>query len=172
MANDTEIVSPLRHIAEGLATSLFAAGALALLVGVVRADPLPAPKPAAQQPGPAIEALAPQDWRVVDGDTIKIAGERIRLPDIDAPEIFHPRCPEERALGLAAKDALAGLLTSNPWHLAPTGKRDRYGRPLDLVVIDLADGDRSAGAILIERRLAVFWAGRRPNWCILIREGW
>src|SRR5688500_19031999 len=35
---------------------------------------------------------------VVDGDTIWLGGERIRVSDIDAPETHPPRCPEEERL--------------------------------------------------------------------------
>ena len=36
---------------------------------------------------------------VIDGDTIRIGGVKIRLEDIDAPEVFSPKCPSERARG-------------------------------------------------------------------------
>jgi endonuclease YncB( thermonuclease family) len=43
--------------------------------------------------------------RVVDGDGLNCQGERIRLVDIDAPEIAG-HCPEERALALRSRDRL------------------------------------------------------------------
>ena len=40
--------------------------------------------------------------RVIDGDTVELAGERIRLIEPDAPEISKPRCNTELAKGLLA----------------------------------------------------------------------
>ena len=39
---------------------------------------------------------------VVDGDTIWLGGEKIRVADIDAPETHPPKCAEEARLGEAA----------------------------------------------------------------------
>ena len=49
---------------------------------------------------------------IIDADTIKIGGERIRLVDIDAPESFRSRCEAELVLALAAKERLRELLTA------------------------------------------------------------
>ena len=51
--------------------------------GVVVRRPLPPP------PAPRETILRGQCW-VIDGDTIDIAGTRIRLAGIDAPELDHP----------------------------------------------------------------------------------
>ena len=42
---------------------------------------------------------------VVDGDTIWLSGENIRIADIDTPEIFTPQCDAEQARGEAAMPA-------------------------------------------------------------------
>jgi endonuclease YncB( thermonuclease family) len=39
---------------------------------------------------------------VVDGDTFWFRGEKIRIADIDTPELSPPRCERERERGLAA----------------------------------------------------------------------
>jgi endonuclease YncB( thermonuclease family) len=36
---------------------------------------------------------------VIDGDTIRYGGAKIRLEDIDTPETHEPRCASEAALG-------------------------------------------------------------------------
>ena len=67
---------------------------------------------------------------IVDGDTISIAGERIRILGIDAPESFRSRCENELVLGLKAKERLRDLL--DPWTSIRIERNghDRYGRTL------------------------------------------
>ena len=43
---------------------------------------------------------------MVDGDTIAVGRERIRLLDIDTPETFRSRCDNELVLGLKARHTL------------------------------------------------------------------
>ncbi|PTM90144.1 excalibur calcium-binding domain-containing protein [Mycoplana dimorpha] len=66
---------------------------------------------------------------LVDGDTIKIDGQTIRIVEIDTPETFQPRCEQELIKGLAAKERLRALLQSGPVTFKPTGT-DRYKRTL------------------------------------------
>ncbi len=61
---------------------------------------------------------------VVDGDTIRYGGERIRLVGLDAPEIFSPDCATERDLGWRAANRLVDLLNEGPFRLVE-GERDR-----------------------------------------------
>jgi hypothetical protein len=44
---------------------------------------------------------------IIDGDTIALGTERIRLLNIDAPESFRSRCERELVMGLKAKERLA-----------------------------------------------------------------
>jgi micrococcal nuclease len=39
---------------------------------------------------------------VVDGDTFWLEGEKIRIADIDTPEISEPKCDAEYQLGMKA----------------------------------------------------------------------
>ena len=68
---------------------------------------------------------------VIDGDTIRYGGIKIRLEDIDAPEVFSPRCASEAKLGRRAAERLLHLMNSGPFQLV-SGERDedRYGRKL------------------------------------------
>ena len=99
---------------------------------------------------------------VVDGDTIWMDGEKIRLADIDAPETHPSRCAEEARLGNAATERLRVLLNAGPVELASANRdTDRYGRKLRVVM----QAGRSVGAALVGEGLARPWEGRRRPWC-------
>lgn len=100
---------------------------------------------------------------VVDGDTIWLDGVKIRVADIDTPEISTPRCDAELALGLEARDRLVVLLNEGDFSLEPIGNRDedRYGRKLRVIV----RSGRSLGDQLVSEGLARTWSGRREPWC-------
>ena len=61
---------------------------------------------------------------VVDGDTIWLEGQNIRIADIDAPETHEFDCPEEKALGDRATLRLQELVNSGPITLSSID-RDR-----------------------------------------------
>jgi endonuclease YncB( thermonuclease family) len=78
----------------------------------------------------------------VDGDTIRVGGERIRLRGIDTPELSEPE-------GLAAKQRLEALLRSGPMEIIPHG-RDVYDRIIADVFVNgqnLAEILKSEGFI-------------------------
>jgi len=96
---------------------------------------------------------------VVDGDTVWIKGEKIRLEGIDAPEA-RGRCYEELVAAANATERLRVLLTTNQFTILRNGK-DRYGRTLAKIKI----GNRSAGEIMMSEGLVRKWRGKRENWC-------
>lgn len=101
---------------------------------------------------------------VVDGDTIWYKGEKIRLADLDAPEVFSPACPREAELGRRATARLQALLAAGPFTLEPNpvGRaRDRYGHTLMVAT----RGGESIGARLVAEGLAERWGGPRVEWC-------
>jgi micrococcal nuclease len=99
---------------------------------------------------------------VVDGDTIWMDGEKIRIADIDAPETHPSRCAEEARLGNAATKRLQVLLNTGPIKLVSADRdTDRYGRKLRIVMRN----GRSVGGLLIEEGLARAWEGHRRPWC-------
>ncbi len=100
---------------------------------------------------------------VVDGDTIWLDGDKIRIADIDTPEISQPQCDWEFAQGIKARDRLVVLLNAGPFEVSPIGSRDtdQYGRKLRVLSRD----GRSIGDILVSERLARTWSGRREPWC-------
>lgn len=99
---------------------------------------------------------------VVDGDTIWLAGEKIRIADIDAPETHDPRCASEKELGDRATERLQELLDSGTVTLAPIDRdKDVYGRKLRLVLVD----GKSVGDTLVAEGLARWYDGHRRPWC-------
>ncbi len=121
----------------------------------------------AQSPAKAAPLFAPCDSTqritcVVDGDTFWLQGTKIRIADINTPEVSQPSCPAEAALGRRAKLRLVELLNSGPFALEVQGRAtDRYGRALRIVTRN----GQSLGAILTAEGLAERWQGRRGNWC-------
>jgi endonuclease YncB( thermonuclease family) len=101
---------------------------------------------------------------VVDGDTFWLRGTKIRIADIDTPEVSQPRCPQERALGQRATERMRQLLNAGRFGLAVPADgrtRDRYGRELRIVT----RGGQSLGAVLVREGLAARWGGTRKAWC-------
>jgi endonuclease YncB( thermonuclease family) len=90
-----------------------------------------------------------------------MGGEKIRIADIDTPEI-NGRCPYEKALAARATARIAELLAQGPIKLERAGRdEDRYGRKLRIVT----RGGRSLGDQLVAEGLARTWSGRREPWC-------
>jgi endonuclease YncB( thermonuclease family) len=100
---------------------------------------------------------------VVDGDTVWLDGTKIRLVDIDAPEVEHYKCPAEKALGDRATRRLVEILNSGDVTVVKQGGRDedQYHRKLRIVLVN----GRSAGSVLVSEGLARPWEGKRRPWC-------
>ena len=99
---------------------------------------------------------------VVDGDTLWLGGQKIRVADIDAPETHDPRCAQERALGDQATRRLRQLLNGGAVSLEAIDRdEDKFGRKLRIVLVD----GRSVGGTLVDEGLARWYAGGRRPWC-------
>ena len=110
----------------------------------------------------ALCADGPRTTCVVDGDTFWLAGEKIRIADINAPETHGAACPASRRAAQAATRRLIALLNAGPFDLeAGPRDRDRYGRLLRIVT----RRGRSIGEELVAEGLAERWQGRRGDWC-------
>tara|TARA_R110002110_G_scaffold414910_2_gene646371 strand:+ start:3127 stop:3810 length:684 start_codon:yes stop_codon:yes gene_type:complete len=79
--------------------------------------------------------------KIIDGDTIQIAGNRIRLHGIDAPEAKQlcRRNGKRHHCGTQATSALAHLVGKRRL-LCRQKDRDRYGRIVAICNIETADG--------------------------------
>ncbi|RIV83063.1 thermonuclease family protein [Aurantiacibacter zhengii] len=96
---------------------------------------------------------------VHDGDTFIVDRERIRVADIDTPEL-DGQCSYESALAVRARDRLMHLLNGDSFEIWRQGE-DRYGRTLAIVV----NRRGSVGDQLVREGLARTWSGRRETWC-------
>lgn len=105
---------------------------------------------------------------VVDGDTLDIDGERIRLRSeagpIDAPELRKAQCPLELFRAQAARERLAALMAPNDFSIDRRG-RDRYGRTVAVVYSQGVD----VASTLVREGHAKPWPklarADRPTWC-------
>lgn len=120
-----------RRLGDYALAALLLALAGALAVWIERVEPL-------QRQGAAV---------VSDGDSLTVAGQRIRLRGIDAPE-YRQTCRKDGAdyaCGRLAREALVTLIAAGP--VSCQGhEHDRYGRLL---------GDCTAGTVQLNRRLVV-----------------
>lgn len=99
---------------------------------------------------------------VIDGDTFRIGGQKVRIAGIDAPETHPPRCAREAELGAAATRQLQALLNSGAVTMTGIGRdRDRYGRLLRNVAVDGQD----VGAAMIAAGVAREYGRGRRSWC-------
>ncbi|MEP7350856.1 MAG: thermonuclease family protein [Sphingorhabdus sp.] len=99
---------------------------------------------------------------VVDGDTIWLAGEKIRIADIDTPETHDYGCQSEKDLGDRATDRLEQILEAGTITLQPIDRdEDQYGRKLRIVLVN----GESVGTTLVGEGLARWYAGGRRPWC-------
>lgn len=110
--------------------------------------------------------------RIADGDTLELAGQRIRLRGIDAPELRQTcrRAGADYACGRVARDALRALVAGRD--VSCTGwERDRYRR---LLAVCSAGATDLNGALVAEgwavsygdyaEEEAAARAGRRGLW--------
>lgn len=97
---------------------------------------------------------------IVDGDTFWFEGEKIRIADINTPEVTSPKCSAEAELGAQATDRLQQLMNAGRFTLTGTAT-DRYGRALRTVM----RGRQSLGEVLVDEGLAEKWRGYKRDWC-------
>ena len=97
---------------------------------------------------------------VVDGDTLWYEGIKIRLLDIDAPEV-EGHCGNERRLAQSATFELTRLLNTGLIRITYDGQ-DRYGRHLATLLV--REGE--VGPAMLAAGLAESFGQRSPSpWC-------
>jgi endonuclease YncB( thermonuclease family) len=110
-----------------------------------------------------VDHVIPSHLTVVDGDTVNLGGQSIRLVGFDTPETYRAQCASERSLGDAATDRLRDLLArASSAKLVYLPHRDQYGRDLARLMLD----GRDVAQIMVDEGFARPYAGgQRSSWC-------
>tara|TARA_B100000902_G_scaffold167705_1_gene162411 strand:+ start:578 stop:985 length:408 start_codon:yes stop_codon:yes gene_type:complete len=102
-----------------------------------------------------------------DGDTcyVKVNGKntKIRLLELDTPEISKPKCDQELQMGLKARDYLNSLImNASSIDFKTDYKEDYFGRILSYLIIDGED----ASAKIVSNNLGVVYdRNNKQDWC-------
>ena len=107
------------------------------------------------------------DLYCYDGDTCYVTidgqNEKIRLLELDTPEISKPKCDAELELGLKARDYLNNLIqNAETIEFKTDYEMDYFGRILSYLNIDGND----VSALLVKNGLGVVYKkGHKMDWC-------
>ncbi len=125
----------------------------------------PAAAVSAGQPTPRIFHVA----RVVDGDTIELVdGERVRLVQIDTPEVyFGAECYGEQASAITRRLLPPGTAVSLAFEPA-TDRVDQYGRLLRYVIRARDRLNVNVYLVRIGAAAPYFYGGRRGEYARLL----
>jgi endonuclease YncB( thermonuclease family) len=127
-----------------------AASALAGILALALVLAIPAPETSAR-------STPERPVRVIDGDTLDVGGERVRLEGIDAPELAQT-CPRRLVgtwdCGRAAAQELRRQVQGRDLDCQPRGT-DKYGRTLGVCYI----AGRDVNALMVRHGFA--WAFRK-----------
>ena len=102
-----------------------------------------------------------------DGDTcyVMIDGtkDKIRLLELDTPEISKPKCEAELELGLEARDYLNNLIANASLvEIKTEYEKDYFGRTLAHLIID---GEDASAKIRSNNLGAIYERGNKKDWC-------
>jgi endonuclease YncB( thermonuclease family) len=97
---------------------------------------------------------------VADGDTIQIAGEKVQIAGIEAPQIDGAKCEAERTRGIAATVRLPDLLNGGNVTVSRS-VRDQAGRTVRHVLVNGED----VGQRMLSEGLARPVGSSEPDWC-------
>jgi len=108
------------------------------------------------------------DLYCYDGDTcyvtINSKNEKIRLLELDTPEISKPKCDAELELGLEARDYINNLITNATTIEFKTDyTKDYFGRILSFLIID---GEDVSAKIVSNNLGVVYDKNSKKDWCL------
>ncbi|MFC2252458.1 thermonuclease family protein [Labrys portucalensis] len=117
---------------------------------------------------PRTDVVDGYELRIIDGDTVAVGDVRLRIENIDAPEIGHASCWYEKQLGQASADILADFIIGQRITIRYLGPIDRYNRPK----VRLLNSAGDIGEQMVKARAALPWAygakakaWRKAQWC-------
>ena len=102
-----------------------------------------------------------------DGDTcyVSLKGEKlkIRLLELDTPEISQPKCAKEKKLGIKSRDFVNNLIkNAKKIEFKTDYEFDYFGRILSYLIVD----DEDVSALLVKNNLGIVYKkGHKKNWC-------
>ena len=102
-----------------------------------------------------------------DGDTCYVTidnrKEKIRLLELDTPEISKPKCEKEYLRGIEARDFINQLIEdANSIIIETDYSQDYFGRTLAYLIVDGVD----VSSLMIEKGLGVkYQKGVKKDWC-------
>ena len=102
-----------------------------------------------------------------DGDTcyVMIDGNKakIRLLELDTPEISKPKCDTELELGIEARDYLNNLIiNASSVEIKTEYEKDYFGRTLAHLIID---GEDASAKIRSNNLGVIYERGNKKDWC-------
>ena len=102
-----------------------------------------------------------------DGDTCYVMIDsneaKIRLLELDTPEISKPKCEAELELGLEARDYLNNLIiNASSVEIKTEYEKDYFGRTLAHLIID---GEDASAKIRSNNLGVIYERGNKKDWC-------
>ena len=102
-----------------------------------------------------------------DGDTCYVTvdgkNNKIRLLELDTPEISKPKCDKELELGLKARDYINDLIVNaSSIEFKTKYKEDYFGRILSYLIID---GEDVSAKIVSNNLGVVYDRNNKKDWC-------
>lgn len=136
---------------------------LLVLLGLWLYDPNTLTQATARVEQSAVDRVIPSHLTVIDGDTVRLSGQSIRLVGFDTPETYRAQCDAERVRGDAATERLRELLSrASSAQLVYLPRRDQYGRDLARLMLD----GRDVADIMVGEGFARRYSGgQRRGWC-------
>ena len=106
-----------------------------------------------------------------DGDTCYVTidktNTKIRLLELDTPEISKPKCQQELDWGIEARDFLNNsIVNAQSIKFQTNYDKDYFGRILAYLIID----DENISKVLISNKLGVIYIkNKKMDWCAVKR---